>query len=211
MNYPNIIQFELAGRYALFTDPVTACGGEKCSLPVPTYEALKGAARGIYASREFNWVIDAVRIMNRISTEAMSMTRLCYFGGGRDISVYTYLRDVRYKVSSHLEFPDGTPPETQHKHYSIARRMLGKGGRREIYLGVRSCTAAVSPCRFAEGEGFYDDISEDLGLMYHSIAYSGSEAVSVQHFNCRMEHGVIAFPPPVECPVCRRINSHVLV
>lgn len=211
MNYPNIIQFRLSGHYALFTDPLTSCGGEKCSLPVPTYEALKGAARGIYSSREFSWAIDAVRVMKPISTESMTLTRLNYFEHGSDISVYTYLRDVRYKVLAHLEFPEGASTEAQHKHYSIARRMLRKGGRREVFLGIKSCPAEIAPCCFYEGEGFYDNSNESFGLMYHSLTYKDGEPCSVQLFSCRMERGIIAFPPPESCPVSRIIRSHALV
>jgi CRISPR-associated Cas5-like protein len=39
------IEFRTWGRYALFTDPVTRVGGEKCSYHIPTYEALKGVAK----------------------------------------------------------------------------------------------------------------------------------------------------------------------
>ncbi len=42
------LQFCARGRFALFTDPITRIGGEKCSYQVPTYEALKGIAKSIY-------------------------------------------------------------------------------------------------------------------------------------------------------------------
>lgn len=42
------MEFRTWGRYALFTDPVTRVGGEKCSYQIPTYEALKGVAKSIY-------------------------------------------------------------------------------------------------------------------------------------------------------------------
>lgn len=212
MEFTNTIRFQLSGRYALFTDPLISCGGDRCSLPVPTYEALKGAARSIYSSAEFCWVIDAVRIISPIDhTEAMTLTRRSYFEKGQDIAIYTYLRNVRYKVLAHMEFPENTPTDIRHKHYSIARRMLRKGGRREVFLGLKSCPAEVMPCRFHDEEGCYDDISEDLGLMYHSITYKDGEAHSVQLFHCRMERGIITFPRPEECPVSRRIKSHALV
>ena len=44
----NSIEFKVWGRHALFTDPLTRIGGEKCSYHVPTYEALKGIAKSIY-------------------------------------------------------------------------------------------------------------------------------------------------------------------
>lgn len=44
----NSISFRLWGQYALFTDPVTKIGGEKCSYHLPTYEAVKGVLKSIY-------------------------------------------------------------------------------------------------------------------------------------------------------------------
>ena len=40
--YDNIVEFQVTGDYALFSDPILRVGGEKCSYQVPTYEALKG-------------------------------------------------------------------------------------------------------------------------------------------------------------------------
>ncbi len=41
----NIVEFKVYGKTALFTDPLTKIGGEKCSYHLPTYEALKGDIR----------------------------------------------------------------------------------------------------------------------------------------------------------------------
>ena len=38
----NSITFNVSGDYALFTDPITKIGGEKSTLMLPTYSALKG-------------------------------------------------------------------------------------------------------------------------------------------------------------------------
>lgn len=38
----NSIEYKVYGRYALFSDPITRVGGEKCSYQIPTYEAIKG-------------------------------------------------------------------------------------------------------------------------------------------------------------------------
>ena len=42
------IEYEVWGRLALFTDPITRVGGEKCSYHIPTYEAVKGITESIY-------------------------------------------------------------------------------------------------------------------------------------------------------------------
>ena len=39
--HPNIVEFAVRGRYALFSDILTRAGGEKTSYPIPTFEALK--------------------------------------------------------------------------------------------------------------------------------------------------------------------------
>ena len=45
MQKTNRVEFKVSGKYALFTDPLTKIGGEKCSYHIPTYEALKGILR----------------------------------------------------------------------------------------------------------------------------------------------------------------------
>ena len=64
-----MVEFEVSGDYALFSDPITRAGGEKCSYQIPTYEALKGILHSIYWKPTITWVVDKVRIMNRISME----------------------------------------------------------------------------------------------------------------------------------------------
>lgn len=45
LKHPNQIEFQVTGDYAMFSDPVTRMGGEKCSYQVPTYEATAFSAR----------------------------------------------------------------------------------------------------------------------------------------------------------------------
>ena len=67
--HPNIVEFEVYGDYALFSDPLMRLGGEKCSYQVPTYEALKGILSSVYWKPTFIWRILDVRVMNPIQTE----------------------------------------------------------------------------------------------------------------------------------------------
>jgi len=66
----NSIEFQVYGRMALFTDPITKVGGERSSYSVPTYQALKGITESIYWKPTFYWVVDEVRVMNRIATQS---------------------------------------------------------------------------------------------------------------------------------------------
>lgn len=65
MRHRNTVEFEVTGEYALFADPITRVGGEKCTYQIPTYEALKGILQSVYWKPTIIWIIDEVRIMNR--------------------------------------------------------------------------------------------------------------------------------------------------
>ena len=54
----NNVEFEVTGRKALFTFPEFKTGGEKSSMAIPTYEALKGILKSIYWKPTITWIID---------------------------------------------------------------------------------------------------------------------------------------------------------
>ena len=218
--HPNIVEFEVTGDYALFSDPIMRIGGEKCTYQVPTYEALKGILHSIYWKPTFIWFVDAVRVMNRIQTEVKGVRPLVYDGkgsGANDLAYYTYLKNCRYQVRAHFEWNDNRPElagdRNENKHHQIAKRMIQKGGRRDIFLGARECQGYVEPCVFGEGEGAYDDLpSLSFGLMVHGITYADeafSEEtrghMSVRFWNPVMKKGVISFPRPEDCPYPSKI------
>ena len=161
--YPNIVELEVTGDYALFSDPVMRVGGEKTTMQIPTYEALKGILSSVYWKPTFIWYIDAVRIMNRIQTEVKGIRPIKY-SGGNDLSYYTYLKNCRYRVRAHFEWNENRPElacdRNENKHHEMAKKMIRKGGRRDIFLGSRECQGYVEPCVFEEGTGAYDDIQK---------------------------------------------------
>lgn len=53
----NNVEFEVTGRKALFTFPEFKTGGEKSSMAIPTYEALKGILKSIYWKPTITWII----------------------------------------------------------------------------------------------------------------------------------------------------------
>ena len=216
--HPNIVEFEVSGDYALFSDPIMRVGGEKCSYQVPTYEALKGILSSVYWKPTLIWVIDEVRVMNRIQTEVKGIRPIKY-SGGNDLSFYTYLKNCRYQVRAHFEWNENRPELAQdrneNKHYSIAKRMIERGGRRDIFLGARECQGYVEPCSFGSGAGAYDDTTElAFGLMYHGITYP-DEAYSEETRGCMtvrfwypvMKNGIIKFCRPEDCPGEKRIRE----
>ena len=210
----NSISFRLWGRYALFTDPITKIGGEKCSYHIPTYEALKGVLKSIYWKPTIIWHVDKVRVMKSLQTQTKG-TKPLVWGGGNSLAIYTFLHDVEYQVQAHFEWNEHRPELEQDridgKHYAIANRMLEKGGRQDIFLGVRDCQGYVEPCEFGEGEGAYDKIPElGFGLMFHGFDYPDETGIDELHsrfFSPVMRNGVIEFPRPEECEIRRYIRE----
>lgn len=219
MKYPNIVEFEVSGNYALFSDPLMRVGGEKCTYQIPTYEALKGILSSVYWKPTFIWVIDAVRIMNPIQTEVKGIRPIKYHGGN-DLAYYTYLKDCRYQVRAHFEWNQNREEDlrqdwNENKHHNIAKRMIKAGGRRDIFLGTRECQGYVEPCTFGEGEGAYDHIPElGFGLMYHGITYADeayseetSGKMTVRFWKPVMKNGVVDFERPDQCKITKMIRE----
>ncbi|MDL2271825.1 type I-C CRISPR-associated protein Cas5c [Desulfovibrio sp. OttesenSCG-928-I05] len=207
----NDIAFTVFGRYALFSDPITRVGGEKCSYHVPTYEALKGIAKSLYWKPTFIWIIEKVRVMRAFRTQSKGVKPL-KMNGGNDLSIYTYLADVEYQVKArfvwNMHRPELAQDRIDGKHYEIARRMLARGGRQDIFLGTRECQGYVEPCVFGEGQGAYDSLDElDFGLMFHGFDYpdeTGEDLFQARFWRPVMRNGVITFPEPDDSQLIRK-------
>lgn len=211
MRNENIIEYKVYGRYALFTDPLTKTGGEKFTYQVATYQALKGITESIYWKPTITWVIDECRVMNRIQTESKGI-RPVKFQGGNDLASYTYLKDVEYQVRAHFIWNENRPElaedRNENKHWQIAKRMVERGGRRDIFLGTRECQGYVEPCVFGEGKGAYDDVDMSFGIMLHGLTYPDEAVrdnekghITTRLWNAHMQNGILRFPAPEECTI----------
>ncbi|MFT4928935.1 MAG: CRISPR-associated protein Cas5d [Phenylobacterium sp.] len=216
----NTISFRLWGRHALFTDPITKVGGEKCSYHLPTYEAIKGVLKSIYWKPTITWYVDRVRVINPLRTQTKG-TKPLNWGGGNSLAIYTFLHEVEYQVEAHFEWNENRPELAKDridgKHFSIAKRMLEKGGRQDIFLGTRDCQAYVEPCEFGSGDGAYDSIDElGFGLMFHGFDYpdevgktddngkpdeNGAHRLYSRFWHATMRKGIIEYPHPNQCTI----------
>lgn len=212
----NTVEYMVYGKSALFSDVLTRAGGEKLSYPLPTYEALKGITHSIYFKPTLIWFIDAVRIMNPIKNVRRGVRPIKY-GGGNDLAYYSYLDDVCYQVRAHFEWnlnrPELEADRNEHKHHNIAKRMIERGGRRDIFIGARECQGYVEPCAFGEGEGAYDDVDMTFGLMYEAMIYPDEAEkeedkgqLTVCLWQPVMKNGVIEFVRPSEMTHKRHIR-----
>ncbi len=222
----NTVSFKVYGRYALFTDPVTKIGGEKFSYHLPTYEAIKGVLKSIYWKPTIVWHVDKIRVMKPIRTQTKG-TKPLVWGGGNSLAIYTFLHDVEYQVQAHFEWNEARPELAKDridgKHFTIAQRSIEKGGRQDIFLGVRDCQAYVERCEFGESKGAYDDIDElGFGLMFHGFDYpdeigktdelgnqneAGKFRLHSRFWHATMKGGVLDFPQPDQCTIRKLVRT----
>lgn len=206
----NTVEFCVHGKTGLFSDVLTRVGGEKFSYPIPTYEALKGIIQSVYWKPTFTWFIDEVRIMNPIKTVRKGIRPVKYYGGN-DLAYYNYLEDVSYQVRAHFEWnynrPELEKDRNEHKHHNIARRMIERGGRRDIFLGTRECQGYVEPCVFGDGPGAYDEVNMDFAFMYYAMIYPDEAEkeedkgfMTVCFCQPKMLNGIIEFKRPSDVP-----------
>lgn len=218
--FRNTVEFEVWGDYALFSDPNTRVGGEKTSYHIPTYEALKGILSSVYWKPTLIWIIDKVRVMNPIQTETKGTLRILPSNNEKsERSYYTYLKDCRYQVRAHFVWnfnrPELENDRNEHKHHNVAKRMIDRGGRRDVFLGTRECQGYVKVCTFGEGKGHYDDISQlAFGSMFHGITYPDEtyddktkKNLTIRFWKPVMKNGVVDFLQPQECPLQRPVLS----
>ena len=211
------------GSNGLFSDPVTKVGGEKLTYSIPTYDGLRGIMDSIYWKPTFHWVIERVRVMNRINmeTKGLLLPRICPGDkpGDKTQSFCTYLYDVAYQIQAHMEW-DRDKPEYEKdrkadKHFTIAMESLKAGGRRDIFIGKREgcCFGYASPCVFGEGDGYYDHSGAiQFGMMLHGVTYPTDDDpyMKTRYWIPTMENGIVEFPHPNECdPMLTRIVKRV--
>lgn len=209
----NIVEFEVSGKFALFTDPLTRIGGEKFTYQIPTYEAVKGVLSSVYWKPTIIWIIDKVRVMHPIKTETRNIRPINY-SGGNDLAIYTYLTNVKYQVQAHFEWnlhrEDMAKDRNENKHYFVAKRMIERGGRRDIFLGTRECQGYVEPCKFGEKQGFYDHYGNlDFGLMFHGFDYPdeiGKNELHARFWRPNMLDGVVEFIRPEKCEIRKLVR-----
>lgn len=221
-NPRNEFEFQVSGRYAMYTTPQSKCSGDKSSYPVPTYEALKGLVKKIYWKPTFEVEIIKVRIMNPIRFESMGMRIPKMDKDSQDKSYYTYLKDPKYQVRARIVWNEAHPEldedRNMSKHMAMMKRAIQNGGRMNPFLGVSECPAWVEPCKFGSGEGAYDN--EDilpLGMMFHSFIYPNmgmntafSEgSMRVVYDDIKMRRGVIEFRTTQDIPFNQSNLVHV--
>lgn len=216
----NPFYMKIDGPYALFTDPLNKGLGEKVSYIVPTMQALKGIVEAVYWKPTLYYLIDEVKVLKPIQTETKGIL-LPMNNGSKDLSHFTYLRDVSYAIKFHFEWAEKRPElqqdQNEIKHEQILLRSMARGGRHDIFLGTRECIGTVSRLRKGEYEKLSSPIhgTVSLGIMFHSFSYQdyalnkkGEGTLYSQFDSIVMQDGTIRFKRPEECAIQHRLNEY---
>ena len=203
---------EISGRYACFTRPELKA--ERVSYDIITPSAARGILEAVFWKPAIRYVIDEIRVCNRIHFENIRRNEVnskvvgrghIYAAEDRAQRASTVLKDVRYVVTAHFEPTDKVGdadklPDGRFNHGKFAEMLTRRLRIGQQYhqpcLGTREFPAIL---RLIEaGEALPAAISEDrsLGLMLHDMDYvKGKDgkvtAFTPTYFRAEMQQGVI--------------------
>ena len=206
-HYPHPpVTVDVEGPLACFTRPELKT--ERVSYPVMTPSAARGVLEAIYWKPEFDYVITAIEVLRPIRwasirrNEVTSTITLDWVRGAmadpaqrfdaaadRDQRNTVFLRDVAYRIHAQVRpRPHARCPEAAYRDQF--RRRVDRGACfSQPFLGTRECSAA-----FAKSTSRTPiPNTEDLGVMLHSIGYSGA-GETYRWFRARLDSGVLHVP-----------------
>lgn len=142
--------------------------------------------------------------MKPIQTQTKGTKPLAFSSGGNSLAIYTFLAKVEYQVRAHFIWNEHRPElegdRKEGKHFEIAKRMVERGGRQDIFLGTRDCQGYVEPCAYGLGEGAYDGAGNlGFSLMFHGSDYpdeTGKQELQARFWRPNMVAGRIRFVRP---------------
>jgi CRISPR-associated protein Cas5d len=206
-SYPHPpLAVEVRGPYACFTRPELKT--ERVSYPVMTPSAARGVLEAIYWKPEFDYIVSSIEVLEPIRwvsvrrNEVTSMTTLDWVRNAvtdpavrfdvetdRDQRNTVFLRDVAYRIRAQVRpRPHTGHPEATYREQF--RRRVDKGACfSQPFLGTRECSAVFSKDTGAKPI----QVSEDLGLMLHTIGYAQA-GETYTWFPARLENGVLQVP-----------------
>ncbi|OHB53651.1 MAG: type I-C CRISPR-associated protein Cas5 [Planctomycetes bacterium GWF2_41_51] len=229
-----LIVFSIHAERALFTRHDLRI--ERFTYPVPTFGAISGVLRSIYAKPAFYWVPQRVLILNPIRYQSIMVNEVkdpiitlkpFVASEKRMQKMQTYLYNVHYIIEAFFNWSGKTPEdENLGKHLDVFYRSLKIGGRRDVFLGLRECTAIVEPIngKYSElkPQEKFDAIVEeqrkewkqigqtgltmDIGLMFHSWDWGTGEngTDTPIFFHAVVQNGVLDYPHPDDKTVIKQ-------
>ncbi len=191
------------GPGALFTRPESKV--ERLTYPVMTPSAAVGVLEAIFWKPEFRWDVAAIEVLRPIrfgsvrrnetdqviGQDAALRGLVVNTASARTQRAAIHLVDVGYRIHAHVSLHSHAN-EPAAKYRDQFRRRVSRGASFTTpYLGTREFGAFFGP----PDDQAPVSLTEELGLMLHSIVFdaSGRNPVS-RWFDARLEGGVMHVP-----------------
>ncbi len=218
MQYSKYFYIKVSGDYALWAAPESKGGGERISYQVITRQAATGIVDACYFKPVFINVVDEVKVMKPIRTHTLGY-RALYNDYSAGLNYISPLEDVEYLIKFHfiwnMDRDDLKSDRNYKKHEAIMDRSIERGGRRDIFLGVREFLGYVEKIdeeEYNRAGGYYKDQDAiSFGIMFHSFIYpkkSGEDLISL-YTHTVMKKGLIKFKAQEECEVRNILSSYI--
>jgi CRISPR-associated protein Cas5d len=200
-NLPVVVQ--VAGEGALFSRPEFKA--ERVTYPVITPSAAVGVLESIYWKPEITYQIVAIEVLKPIRqftvrrnetsdvaplADAIRGTRRVDTVAHRDQRNAVCLRDVEYRIHAHIRLRDHADKPVAAYRDQLRRRVNRGACFQRPYLGTREFSAEFGPA----DDRSRQDITEDLGIMLHSIRRDAAGRIRMEWFAARLDRGVLRVP-----------------
>lgn len=200
-NLPIVVQ--VWGDAALFSRPELKV--ERVTYPVMTPPAAIGVLESIYWKPEIAYRIVAIEVLKPIRqftvrrnetsdvaplADAIRGIRRVNTAAHRDQRNAMCLRDVAYRIHTHVRLRDHADKPVAAYRDQLRRRVNRGACFQRPYLGTREFSAEFGPA----GPDPRQDITEDLGIMLHSIIRDSAGGIRMEWFAARVEDGVLQIP-----------------
>jgi CRISPR-associated protein Cas5d len=198
---------EVTGPYACFTRPELKT--ERFSYEIMTPSAARGVLEAIFWKPEFRYIITRIDLLRPIRwtsvrrNEVKHMTTLSWVRqaaadpsmrfdaeADRDQRSTVCLRDVAYRIHAQMVLLPHADANVA-KYRDQLRRKLERGAcYSQPFLGTREFSASFGPATSQPAV----PVSKDLGVMLHSIAYTGGRE-TYRWFHALLDNGIMHVPP----------------
>lgn len=198
---PVVVQ--VSGEAALFSRPELKV--ERVTYPVITPSAAIGVLESIYWKPEIAYQIVAVEVLKPIRqftvrrnethdvaplAEALRGTRRVDTVANRDQRNAVCLREVGYRIHAHIQLRERADKPVAAYRDQLRRRVNKGACFQRPYLGTREFSAEFGP---ANGDP-RQDVTQDIGIMLHSIHRDRPGSIRMEWFAARIDAGVLRVP-----------------
>jgi CRISPR-associated protein Cas5d len=214
---PTEFCLEVSGDFACFTRPEMKV--ERVSYDIITPSAARAIFEAILWKPAISWQITRIEVLNPIKWITLrrnevgkrfaTPTAKQIKGEARDTlglniederqqRAGLFLRDVKYRIHSGLDFDSDKDPNGDYRKYAAMFERRARKGQcfNQPYLGTREFSCAFRLVDNTAVDAEIEPIAQDraLGWMLYDLDYSDKSNPMPRFFDAKMQNGVVQVP-----------------